>query len=478
MASYTFSRFLFLRLLAAAYFCAFASLVPQIVGLVGRHGITPAGASDVALRGLSIGGVLLSVVLIAGYLPLLILPLLWAAYLWLSNACGVFLGYQWDTLLLETGLLGVLVAPAAWRERLRDEVEPPRLAVWLMRWLLFRLMFGSGAVKLASGDPTWRDLTAMTFHYETQPIPNPLAYFAHHLPVALNKASTAITLAIELGAPLLMLGPRRARLIAAALLTGLQVVIALTGNFAFFNLLSIALSVWLIDDAAWQYMVSGFSRIYAERRGGSNGPAKAGLHAQEKYVASAFMRTAAIAAATVIVPVSLLHFTSSLGFLLPGWQLAAPIAELVAPLRSVNSYGLFAVMTTTRPEIIVEGSVDGQTWTAYEFRYKPGDLARRPPFVAPHQPRLDWQMWFAALGEYQENVWFQNFCVRLLEGSPDVLRLLARDPFEGRPPRYVRAELYRYRFSGAADASPAGTEVGPWWTRERLGEYSPVLSLR
>src|SRR5688572_9275263 len=463
MASYVFSRFLFLRLLGIVYFCAFASLVPQIVGLVGSHGIAPAGVSDTMLRAVCIGGALLSLVLAAGFVPLVSVPLLWIGYLWVSKVCGVFLRYQWDALLLETGLLAVLVAPAAWRERVRDAIAPSRLAMWLMLWLLFRLMFGSGAVKLASGDPTWRDLTAMTFHYETQPIPNPVAYYAHHLPVALNKASTAVTLAIELVAPLLMLGPRRVRLLAAALLVGLQVVIAATGNFAFFNLLSMTLCVWLVDDSAWQYVGPAFRRTYKDRRARTDpvGPAEAGRHVR---------RALSIAAAMLIVPVSLLHFTSSLGFLLPGWPLIAPMADVVAPLRSVNSYGLFAVMTTTRPEIIVEGSNDGEVWTAYEFVWKPGDLRRRPPVVAPHQPRLDWQMWFAALGGYEENVWFQHFCARLLEGSPDVLGLVASDPFGGSPPRYIRAELYRYRFAAARD--------GSWWTRERLGDYSPVLSLR
>ena len=470
MARYAFSRFLFLRLLGFVYFCAFASLVPQIVGLVGAHGIAPAGVSDAALRVVCVGGTLLSLVLAFGFVPIVSVPLLWVGYLWASSAGGVFLRYQWDTLLLETGLLAVLVTPAVWRERSRDLIEPSRVAVWLMLWLLFRLMFGSGAVKLASGDPTWRDLTAMTFHYETQPIPNPVAYYAHHLPVGLNKASAAVTLAIELVAPLLMLGPRRVRLMAAALLVGLQIVIAVTGNFAFFNVLSIALCVWLVDDSAWQYVGSGFSD-----RGPNQAPPRLrrSAVALAKAERPALHNPVAIAAALVIVPVSLLHLTSSLGFLLPGWPLIAPVADVVAPLRSVNSYGLFAVMTTTRPEIIVEGSNDGETWTAYEFAYKPGDLRRRPPVVAPHQPRLDWQMWFAALGGYEENVWFQQFCARLLEGSPDVLGLLASDPFGGRPPRYIRAELYRYHF---AEMSRHRAD-GAWWTRERLGEYSPVLTL-
>jgi hypothetical protein len=246
-------------------------------------------------------------------------------------------------------------------------------------------------------------------------------------------------------------------------LVGLQLLIAATGNFAFFNLLAVALCVWLVDDGAWQYGASGFSRTFSDGKPG--GPPEGGRHVR---------KTISIAAAVVIVPVSLFHFTSSLGFLLPGWPLIAPIAELVSPLRSVNTYGLFAVMTTTRPEIIVEGSDDGEQWQAYEFPYKPGDLRRHPPVVAPHQPRLDWQMWFAALGRYEENPWFQNFCVRLLQGTPEVQHLLARDPFNGRAPRYIRAELYQYHFAPMSTRRAEGV----WWTRERLGGYSPVLTLR
>jgi lipase maturation factor 1 len=470
---YTVARWLFLRLLGFVYLCAYASLTPQVVGLVGRNGILPAGADDAVLRAVCISGTLASIALIAGVVPMVTVPLLWLGYWWLSNASAEFLSYQWDALLLEAGALAILVARPVWRDPAGDRVDPPRPAVWLMWWLLFRLMFGSGAVKLASGDPTWRDLTAMTFHYETQPIPNPIAFYAHHLPVAVNTASTALTLAIELAAPLLIAGPRRIRLVAAGLLVGLQALIAVTGNFAFFNLLAAALCVWLIDDEAWSHVAHAFRPAIAR----SSLVVSVSNHERARP-STGSGRAFSTAAAVVIVPVSLLHFTSSLGILLPGWQAIAPIAEAVAPLRSINSYGLFAVMTTTRPEIVVEGSNDGQRWDAYEFKYKPGDLNRRPPFVAPHQPRLDWQMWFAALGRYEENVWFQNFCVRLLEGSPQVLGLLARDPFGGRPPKYVRAELYRYHFARPAEALRAAEENGRWWTRERLGAYSPVLSLR
>jgi lipase maturation factor 1 len=487
MTRFAISRWLFLRMLGLVYFCAFASLAPQIVGLAGAKGIVPAGVSDSVLRAVPIAGAAVSLALAAGVMPMLLVPLLWAAYLWLSNAAGLFLSYQWDALLLEAGFLAVLLAPAALRDRLRDRRDAPNIAIGLMLWLAFRLMFGSGGVKLASGDPTWRDLTAMTFHYETQPLPNPVAFYAHHLPAAFNKASTAITVAIELFAPWTMLTvftgvtsqtvTANVRLVSALLLVGLQVLIALTGNFAFFNLLSIALCLFFVDDETWTRVAQRFMPANSQVAQGCR-RADSRVAPGDRKVAPGFGpamvgRYAAMVVAVVTVPVSLLYFTSSLGFLVPGEELAAPVAQLIAPLRSVNSYGLFAVMTTTRPEIVVEGSNDGARWTAYEFKDKPGDLTRRPPVVAPHQPRLDWQMWFAALGRYEENPWFANFCGRLLEGSPDVLRLLAFDPFGGHPPRFVRAMLYQYRFADMATHRATGV----WWTRERLGSYSPVLTL-
>jgi hypothetical protein len=181
-----------------------------------------------------------------------------------------------------------------------------------------------------------------------------------------------------------------------------------------------------------------------------------------------------LAVAVVTIPVSAVAFTGALGIQLPGADLVDPLANAIAPFRSVNAFGLFAVMTTTRPEIILEGSEDGTTWMEYEFKYKAGDVHRRPPWVAPHQPRLDWQMWFAALGRFEDERWFQSFCVRLLEADGAVLKLLERDPFQGRKPRYLRAALYRYRYSDAT----ARRHDGVWWVRERLGEYSPALQLR
>jgi hypothetical protein len=475
------ARWWFFRLLGLSYLAAFWSLATQVVGLIGHDGILPAadymdrarafvvaghigldrfrllptlcwlGASDVMLRALCLGGVALAMMLALGVLPALVLPLLWIDYLSLSVVSRDFLSFQWDALLLDAGFLAIFIAPLVLVDRRRAPIDPPRLGIWLMLWLLFRLMFGSGMVKLASGDPTWRDLTALTFHFETQPIPTPLAWYAHHLPVWFNKASTAAALAIELSAPFFILGPRRLRHLAFGLLVGLQALIALTGNYAFFNLLSAALCLFLLDDASlsWRSRAGEASSRYRLRD------------------------VLLVVVAAVTVPVSAVALASRSGIELPLSSLVAPVAETIAPFRSVNTYGLFAVMTTTRPEIIIEGSDDGAEWKAYEFRYKAGDLHRRPPWVAPHQPRLDWQMWFAALGSYDNEPWFQSFCQRLLEGSPEVLRLLAHDPFGGRAPLYLRATLYRYRFSDRA----ARQREGLWWTRERLADYSPVLSL-
>jgi hypothetical protein len=477
--TYAIAAWLFLRLLGVVYLTAFGSLTTQIVGLVGRQGIQPIGvflerasqvlpgldrfwlfptlawlsASDAFLRGLCIGGSLLSMLLIAGFAPLLVLPLLWLAYLSLVIAGQDFLGYQWDSLLLEAGLIAIFVAPVSLRHRLKTALDPPRLGMVLLWWLLFRLMFGSGAVKLASGDPAWRNLTALNFHFWTQPLPTPLAWYAARLPEGVLEASTAAMLAIELVAPLLIAGPRRLKQTACVLLLGLQAVIALTGNYAFFNLLAGALCLLLLDDLSLGRLA---------RRPASS------IRRESPGVVRRSLLTA-FASASIVV--SFFQLTDDLGFAVPGRVLVAPIAAAIAPIRSVNSYGLFAVMTLQRPEIIIEGSNDGSTWRAYGFKYQPDDERIRPPWVAPHQPRLDWQLWFAALGRYEAEPWFQNFCARLLEASPDVLGLLRQDPFGGQRPRYVRASLYQYRF---ADARSGG---GRWWTRERAGDYSPVLSL-
>jgi hypothetical protein len=361
-----------------------------------------------------------------------------------------FLGFQWDALLLEAGLLAVLLAPRGIRRR--QPGPAPLLIIWMYRWLLFRLMFGSGVVKLRSGDPTWRSLTALQYHYETQPLPTWLGFYAHHLPARVHVASAAVMFLIELVLPWLIWLPGRWRRLPLVGFVAFQILIAATGNYAFFNLLTIALCVFLADPG-W--------RPQRGRPGAAAGEPAATLFGP-------WPRAVLVPFVAVVALVSTIEFTeATLGASLPWPTPAIWLARAISPLRSVNSYGLFAVMTTTRPEIIVEGSDDGESWRAYEFRYKPGDPYRRPGFVAPHQPRLDWQMWFAALGECDQSPWLQRLFQRLREGSPPVVSLLGNGPFPDHPPRYVRALLYDYHFADLA----THRRTGEWWQRRLEGEF-------
>ncbi|HEY7515086.1 MAG TPA: lipase maturation factor family protein, partial [Vicinamibacteria bacterium] len=437
-------RRLFLRLLGLVYLAAFASLAVQVEGLYGSRGILPVtellgfaasrlgperyrllptlawvSASDGALLFLAWGGAALALLQVACVAPRLVLLLLWAFYLSLVSPGRVFMGFQWDGLLLEAGLLAVFLAPGGVRPG-AGAPPPPAYAVWLLRLLLFRLMFGSGAVKLLSGDPTWRSLDALRVHYETQPLPTWIGWYAHQLPVTVQRLSCGTMFLVELGLPLLIFAGRSGRLVAFAGFVLLQGTIALTGNYGFFNLLTVALAVLLLDDAALPRALR---------------PAVPAPVPAPRPLVLWIRRAATVVPATLFL-VSVVVFSSSLGLRVPWPAPVLVLEEALAPFRSVNAYGLFAVMTTSRPAILVEGSRDGLEWRAYPFRFKPDDLDRPPGFVAPHQPRLDWQMWFAALGDCEANPWFLRFLDRLREGSPPVLGLLAGNPFPEGPPRY------------------------------------------
>jgi len=476
---YTAASALFLRLLGLCYLSAFVSLWVQVDGLVGSHGILPiarlldfvrgqTGAarywfvptlswlfpSDAALHVLCGVGCAASVALLLGFVPCAAAATAWVCYLSLSVAGQVFLEYQWDILLTEAGLLAIFLAPPL-RLRIGSGFRPAPLARFLLVWLLFRVMLSSGVVKLSSGDPSWRDLTALQYHYWTQPLPTWTAWYMNLASPGFQKLSCAFLFVAELGAPLLFFLPRRLRLLGFALTVLLEVLIALTGNYAFFNLLTISLAFLLLDDGA-------FPRRWRER---------AQRQAGEKR--DRWPRGILVPASVVLLVVSAVPFGATLGLesAIPGPLVA--LYQFAAPFRSANAYGLFAVMTKRRPEIIVEGSADGVEWRAYEFRWKAGDLARRPLFVAPHQPRVDWQMWFAALERFDENPWFAAFLRKLLEGSPEVEALLLRNPFPDRPPRFVRARMFDYRFTNSSERR----STGHWWSREERGAYSPSLSL-
>jgi lipase maturation factor 1 len=424
---------LFSRALAVIYAIAFASFAVQVKGLIGSNGILPASGflgamhrqlgataywdvptvfwlngSDFALQAVCWLGVAVAVaslfVAAHGLWQRVAFVALYVLYLSLVSVGRDFMGFQWDALLLETGFLAIFLANDRWR-------------VLLFQILLFKLMLESGVAKLASHDETWRNLTALTYHWETQPLPTPLAWYVSHWPLWFQKLSCALMFFVELAVPFCMFGPRRLQYVAAGATAFLQVLILLTGNYTFFNWLTIALCLLLL-------------------------PSREPVRPANRY-----------ASIGLVVVLAFVWLTKI------GGQFAV-----------FNEYGLFANMTTKRNEISIEGSDDGEKWKAYTFRYKPEALDRAPRWVAPHQPRLDWQMWFAALQDPQQLRWFQSLVGQLLKGSPDVLGLLEGNPFPEHPPKYVRALYYEYHFTTAGSRD--------YWKRELRGMYFPAVSLR
>jgi len=508
--TYFWARRWFLRILGLVYLIAFVSLWIQVDGLVGSNGMSPVSqflpavhqqlgldayfllptlcwfdSTNGFLHFLCGGGVVLSLLLIFGVAPALSLVVLFVFYLSLTIAGQVFLSFQWDVLLLETGFLSIFLAP--WRLWPRDLLLWPgpatpgtatsaiaspvsRAGLFLLKFLLFKLMLMSGVVKLTSGDDSWgwlnysfhwSALTALDYHYWSQPLPTVFSWWVDKTPEWFKHFSVAFCLAVEIIAPFFIWAPRRPRLVAAGLMIFLQMVIALTGNYCFFNLLTIALCLLLIDDAA--------VRTKGSVRDGAPNTSPTGTG---RALPNRFCSYAAIAVIVVTFPINAWLIFNAFNPQSRPPGLLANFYERLEALRIVSGYGLFRVMTKDRCEIVIEGSTDGINWVPYEFKWKPGDVKRAPGWCAPHQPRLDWQMWFAALGSPEQNQWLVGLIVRLLEGSRDVSGLLAHNPFPDKPPHYIRAMFYRYRFTNSEER----LQTGAWWKRQELREYLPTIS--
>ena len=481
---------LLLQGLALVYLGAFVSLAVQVDGLYGSRGILPVtdylqwlgerlgdsawrlhptvfwwDASDSTLVTVCWAGAASSVALMLGVLPVPAAAICWALYFSLYQVGRVFLSFQWDILLLEAGFLAIFLAPARLRQRTGYDPEPSPVAFWMLRWLLFRLMFASGVVKLLSGDPSWWNLTALQYHYWTQPLPTAAAWAANQLPSLLQRLSVLLMFVVELGVPWFIFGPRRVRLAAFFAFVALQVLIATTGNYAFFNLLAVVLCISLLDDDALDVVKTELSPQRLEFARWPEEPAPPTL---ARRLRTAVLAVLALPLATAGGALMIARFA---GFdVLP--RPVAALVEAIEPWHLTSSYGLFSVMTKHRPEIILEGTEDGVHWHEYEMRWKPGDVTKAPRLVAPHQPRLDWQMWFAALDDWHRAPWVAQLERRLLEASPPVLALLAGDPFVGKRPLQVRAMLYEYEFTTYA----VGDETGAWWKRRLVGPWSPPLS--
>ncbi len=521
-------RRLFLRGFGFTGLVAFRSLRRQVLGLFGAQGIVPLeerlkylrenlgrdrylrfpsvlwfGASDRALLRWCRIGEGASALLLAGIAPRVSSVMVTSTYLSFVSVGHPFLSYQWDALLVETGVLASLTAPGGLRPG-RGRHPPSWATVLMFRWLGCRLHFESGIAKLQSKDEAWRKLTAVEYHHETQPLPSPLSWYARQLPGNVNKAATLWVLVAENIVPPLLLLPSYARRFAFWNLTALQAAITATGNFGFFNLLSQVILLWGLDDGALARMLPGARSAHvptrhregrAVRRRGHRHPARrrvgwlpvpgrpaAGERARrghrrrisklrggEAGLARSTLTRAEWVRQLLELPLLIPLAASSIDEVISRFRYhraprpLRPFIELPRSLHAVSPYGLFAVMTTTRPEINIEGSVDGETWVEYGFKYKVGGRGLPARYTGFHMPRLDWQMWFAAL----EGVpgWLPIFLSRIIQGSPEVLALLGTNPFPGTPPRYIRATYYLYSMTDRAKRK----ETGQYWERELLG---------
>jgi predicted DCC family thiol-disulfide oxidoreductase YuxK len=509
-SQYFLSRDFFLRLLGVVSFFAFWSLLRQVAGLIGPEGLLPAGTHYENLReahgpaafwrepsvfiftGVNppvemacLLGMAGSLALAAGLAPPLCCALLWALYLSLAGAGQVFLGFQWDNLLLEMLLIGLLLSPARAVMTPRAAPPPNRLALWIAWILLFKLMWQSGIVKITSGDETWANATALFYHFETQPLPAFTAWHAHNAPEWVLQAACRGMFVLELLFPFFIFGPRRFKHLAFAGLVTLQLGIAATGNYGFFNILSLVLCVPLLDDRLFPAAVRR-RLLGTDRRTGLEPrtvpplpralalPGEAGRLA----LAATFLLASGFWLSLNTRQYLAMKERRNGGSPQP-IHVSAPMRAFlnaIGPFRSFNSYGLFANMTTERPEIVIQGSHDGVTWQTYRWKWKINDPAEVPAFTGPHMPRLDWQMWFAALGRFESDrvyPWFTSLLAGLLRNDPETLDLLGENPFPDLPPQYIRAGLFDYNLTTPEQRRA----TGQYWTRAFLEPYTPTVTL-
>ena len=487
-------RWLFLRALGLIHFSAFYSLVFQIRGLIGPGGILPANtylqavaqsfghyarfwfaptllwlsSSSWILTALCWVGMAASLLLVLNIWPRGMIAICFLCFLSFVSAAGDFSSYQSDGMLLEAGFISLFFAPPGFRPRWGESGPPSRASLFLLQWEWFRIYFESGVVKLASGEPQWRNFTAMDEYYQNGPLPTWIGWYVQHFPHWFHAATAYGTLALELGLVWMLFLPRRWRIACFFVVTPWQIGIILTANYTFLNYLVLVLGFLLLDD---KFLV----RFFPQRRptfvpaSASGAPGIDAAHPREFSAQLTALRLSLTAAVLGLIFYS--TTVQMLWIVFPRLPLpASPVAAL-DPFRIANRYGLFAVMTRGRYEIEFQGSQDGQTWIAYPFRYKPQDLNQPPGIYAPYQPRFDWNLWFASLGSWREYPIVANTEVRLLSNDHDVLSLFAGNPFSQAPPRQVRAVIWQYWFTSVTEKR----DRGAWWRRQLLGLYAPVL---
>jgi lipase maturation factor 1 len=512
-------RWLFLRGLGLIYFSAFFPLLFQIRGLIGPEGLLPAGeylqrvahstgtarfwyaptvlwfsSSSQMSMALCWVGLIASVLVVMNFWPRAMLLVCFLCFLSFVTAASDFSGYQSDGMLLEAGFISLFLAPPGLRPGLGREHPPIRASIFLLLWEWFRIYFESGVVKLASGDPEWRQFTAMDEYYQNGPLPTWIGWYVQHFPHWFHAATAFATLLLELVLAWMGFLPRRGRIICFFIVTPWQIGVILTANYTFLNYLVLLLGIFLLDDrfvarfvprrwrakplpagdpaASEQGPAFEEQSIVAGSGSGAGGLTSRGAQDSAREFISRHLGLLKLALTTVILV--WLFYASTVPMILMLWREAPfPMSPIVAlePFRIADRYGLFAVMTRGRYEIEFQGSNDGQNWLTYPFRFKPQDPRQAPGIYAPYQPRFEWNLWFASLGVWRSNVFVLRAEERLLEGKPDVLALFASNPFPHNPPRQVRAVIWQYWFSMPQEKREQGT----WWTRKWLGLYAPVL---
>lgn len=479
--SYWLTRFLILRLLGVVYAVAFLVLINEIVPLIGSDGLLPVGIylkqvgnalgstgagfvrlpslfwfvhSDTALLTTAWIGFILSCVVVAGYANAPLLTAVWFLYMSFVHVGQEWYGFGWEIQLSETGFLSIFLCPLL-DMRPFPKREPPMPVITLFRWLTFRMMLGSALIKIR-GDAIWRNGTALYYHFETQPIPGPLSRWFHFLPRAILKAGVWFNFLAELVAPWFVFWPRLARHIAGSVIVLFQVTLILSGNLSFLNWLTIIPALACFDDRFWRRFLP---RVIVS---------KADAAAEHAVPSHPMLTTAWIVTALILV----LSIQPVVNMLSPG-QIMNTSYD---PLDLVNTYGAFGTVGRERLNVVFEGTMnenpgDSANWKPYIYKGLPVALNKRPPQIAPYQLHLDWQMWFAAMSSPDDYPWTLNLTWKLLHNDPNVVNLFAAVPFPGKPPRYIRAVLYRYNF-----AKPGNPE-GLWWNRERVSIWLPAMSV-
>ena len=487
---YLAARWLFLRALGLIFFSAFYSLWYQIRGLIGPNGILPArdylvqvarvlgtarfwyaptvfwwSASDRFLLGVVVTGMIASLLLVLNISPRGMLVICLVAFLSFIAAAQDFASYQSDGMLLEAGFISLFFAPPGWRPRWGSLDPPSRASRYLLLWLMFRIYFESGIAKILGRDPEWRDFSAMDQYYQNGPLPTWIAWYAHQLPHTFHEATAVLVLALELVLIFGIFLPRRSRIVLFFVITAWQNGIILTSNYAFLNYLVLALGILLLDDKFLARFFPQGLRPAAVSTDGAQVTVQVDAQGWRSHLR---LWVQAIFLTWIFYATSALLIFK----LFPAAPLPAGPIRALEPFRIANEFGLFAVMTRARYEIEFQGSHDGLAWTPYSFRNKPQDVHAPPRIYAPYQPRFDWNLWFASLGNWRQYPWVLQVEQRLLSGEPDVLALFAADPFPGHPPEQIRVVLWQYWFTDRSEKR----ERGLWWRREEIGLYAPTLA--